>query len=259
MSRSLIGCIALALLVSGCETPPSPEPELQVFAAASLQDALQSVADAYQESSSVGIVFNFASSNALARQIIEGGRADLFFSADEAQMETVATESLIEPDSRIPLLSNALVLIVPSGSAVRIESPEDLLQSAFSPLALGDPEAVPAGVYARRFLEKADLWNALKDRIAPAVNVRAAMELVATAAAPIGIVYQTDAAISDRVKIVYEVPRDLTPPIVYPAAILRESENPEEARDFLRFCQEAQGRAIFERFGFKPLESGPNP
>jgi molybdate transport system substrate-binding protein len=259
MIRLLVSCIALSLLISGCGPPPSPEPELRIFAAASLQDALQSVADSYRENSSVGIVFNFASSNTLARQIVEGGRADLFFSADEARMETVAQEGLIEPDSRIPLLSNRLAVIVPSGSEVRIEAPEVLLQPALSPLALGDPEAVPAGVYARQFLEKAGLWNALKDRVAPALNVRAAMGLVATGAAPIGIVYPTDAAISDRVKIVYEIPEDFTPRMVYPAAILRESDHPKEAGDFLRFCQGAQGRAIFERYGFQTIEDGQNP
>ncbi len=259
MIRLFVGFIALSLLVSSCGTSPNPETEIQIFAAASLQDALQSVADAYRETHPARVSFNFASSNTLARQIVEGGKADLFFSADEAQMEAVAREGLLEPDSRIPLLSNRLAVIVPSGSEVRIESPEDLLQPTLSPLALGDPEAVPAGVYARRFLEKADLWNALKDRVAPAVTVRAAMELVATGAAPIGIVFHTDAAISDRVQIVYEVPESLTPPIVYPAAVLRESGHSREARDFLRFCQEAQGRAIFERFGFKPLEDQPKP
>lgn len=259
MNRLLVYTIGLSLLLTGCEPSPIPEAEIQIFAAASLQDALQNAANAYREIHPTRISFNFASSNALARQILEGAKADLFFSADNAQMETVAKEGLIEADSRIPLLSNRLVVIVPSGSEVRMEAPENLLQSALAPLALGDPEAVPAGLYARRFLEKVNLWNTLKDRVAPAVTVRAAMELVATGAAPVGIVYRTDAAISDRVQIVYEVPENLTPPIVYPAAILRESNHSEEARNFLRFCQETQGQAIFQRFGFLTLEGEPNP
>jgi molybdate transport system substrate-binding protein len=151
----------------------------------------------------------------------------------------------------VNLVSNRLVVVVFPGSGWPVATAEDLRR--FPRLALGDPEAVPAGIYARRWLQGRGLWEELRDRVVPTLDVRAALAAVESGAAEAGIVYRTDAAISRRVRVALEIPADQTPPIVYPAAVLASSREPR-ARGFLRHLGSPEARAVFRRLGFEPLE-----
>ena len=137
-----------------------------------------------------------------------------------------------------------------------LEYIEQLKQAQFDKIAMGDPEAVPAGVYARKYLERMGMWDELNERVVPAVNVRAALALVASGAAPVGIVYQTDAAINNQVQIAFPVTDPNAPRIVYPVAMLQQSESKLEAGQFLEYCNSPDGKKIFEQYGFVTLPNG---
>lgn len=224
--------------------------DLQVFAAASLTDVLKELAPAYEAASGNRMQFNFAGSNTLARQIQEGAPADVFISADDAKMNALQKAGLIVDDSRRSLLTNTLVVVIGVKNALRLDSPQELTQPAIQRLALADPKGVPAGVYAQQYLEKIGLWEALRDRIVPTENVRAALAAVEAGNADAGIVYRTDADISKQVKIAYEVPRIEGPAISYPVAVVKESHDSAAALDFLKYLQSEAAGAVFEKYGF---------
>ena len=211
--------------------------DIFVFAAASLTDALKEVAPAYESGSGDKLIFNFAGSNALARQIKEGAPADVFFSADEIQMDNLDQAGLQD------LLSNTLVIVVPEDGPSEL-TPAALGDPALKRLALADPRSVPAGVYAREYLTKLGLWNAIEPKIVPTENVRGALSAVESGNVEAGIVYKTDAAISKSVKIAYEVARAEGPRIVYPVAVVKESRNSGASR------KSEPALAVFRKFGF---------
>ena len=224
--------------------------EVKVFAAASLTDALQAIAKAYEVQSSDKIIFNFAGSNVLARQILQRAPADIFLSADEAEMDAVAESGLLATKSRRNLLSNTLVIILPIDSGLSLRGPGDLAKGDFKRIAVGDPETVPAGVYAKKYLQGKGIWNSLQGRIVPTENVRAALAAVASGNADAGIVYKTDALISNRIKLAYEVPAMEGPQILYPIALMKDAEASEAARKFLDYLESPQAAAIFAHYGF---------
>jgi len=240
-------CVMLTIITS---TLTLKAGELQVFAAASLTDALKEIAPAYEAASGNKLQFNFAGSNTLARQIQEGAPADVFISADDVKMNALQKAGLIVDDSRRSLLINTLVVVIGVKSALRLDSPQELTQPAIKRLALADPKGVPAGVYAQQYLEKIGLWDALKDRVVPTENVRAALAAVEAGNADAGIVYQTDAGISKQVKVAYAVPRNEGPAISYPVAVLKESHDSAAALDFLKYLQSEAAGAVFEKYGF---------
>jgi molybdate transport system substrate-binding protein len=227
--------------------------DVKVYAAASLTDAMQAIAAAYGSQSQDKIVFNFAGSNVLARQILQGAPADVFLSADEAEMEVVAKSGLIENNSRRDLLANTLAMIVPKDSNLTVREPADLAKGEFKRIALGDPETVPAGVYAREFLESKGVWSSLKSKIVPTENVRSALAAVASGNADAGIVYKTDALISEKVKVVYEVPASAGLKILYPVALTKDASDSGAARKFLHFLESPPAAGIFARYGFLPV------
>ncbi|MEO5916926.1 MAG: molybdate ABC transporter substrate-binding protein [Luteolibacter sp.] len=227
--------------------------EVTVFAAASLTDALKEVATAYEKSGGDKVVFNFAASNTLAQQIQAGAPADIFFSADEAKMDALEKADLIAKDTRKDLLGNSLVVIT-AENGLKVSAPADLQNAAIKHLSLGDPKAVPAGIYAKAWLEKAGLWAALESKVVPAENVRAAMAVVESGNAEAGIVYKTDAAISKKVWIALEVPAADGPKITYPAAIIKDSRNMEAARKFLAYLADKQADETFAKFGFAVID-----
>jgi molybdate transport system substrate-binding protein len=229
---------------------PLPATEVTVFAAASLTDSLKEIAAVYEKQSGDKIVFNFGASSTLARQIEAGAPADIFFSADEAQMNRLAKKGLIDPATRKDRLGNSLVVVVPSDSALEIKSPADLTNAAVKQIALADPKAVPAGVYAMAWLTKLQLWPAVEPRVVPTENVRAALAAVASGNVDAGVVYKTDAAISKRVKIAYEVPRADGPDIRYPMALVKGSPQPEAGKMFLDYLASEEAGQIFMRYGF---------
>jgi len=179
--------------------------DLNVFAAASLSDALKEIAKAYEPASGDKLRYNFAASSALARQIKEGAPADVFFSADEAKMDDLVKGGLIVTDTRHSLLSNTLVIVVNAEGGAAVSVPADLAKPAIGRIALAEPHTVPAGIYAKEYLEKADLWKKIIDKVVPTENVRACLAAVEAGNADAGIVYKTDALISKKVKVAYEV------------------------------------------------------
>jgi molybdate transport system substrate-binding protein len=237
-------CSALALLPRAilAET-------VTVFGAASLTDSLKLAASRFEERSHDKIEFNFAASSLLARQIEEGAPADIFFSADALWMDELEKKGLIVTSSRTNRLSNSLVIIVPKDSPNWITSPRDLLQARLGRLALADPKVVPAGIYAREYLQKQNLWTAVEPKVIPTANVRAALAAVASGNADAGIVYKTDAAISKQVTAAYEIPARDGPEIVYPVAMIKGATK-AAAKKFLDYISSPEGGRLFAGFGF---------
>ncbi|HEV8336684.1 MAG TPA: molybdate ABC transporter substrate-binding protein [Candidatus Polarisedimenticolia bacterium] len=236
----------------GAAAPKRPI-EISVYAAASLRDVLEDLAPRCESQVGIRPVFNFGGSNDLARQIIAAGKADLFLSADEAWMDKVAAAGLVDGSSRLSLLSNRLVVVGPADTAIALQGPADLNQPAIRRLALANPEAVPAGEYARAWLEKAGLWDALQGRIVPSLDVRAALSLVESGAADAGVVYRSDVAISRKVRILYEVPAADGPRISYALAALKGPGDPAAVRRLLAWLTGLEATRAFERYGFVVL------
>jgi molybdate transport system substrate-binding protein len=225
---------------------------LTVFAAASLTDALKEIGAAYRKETGQSVTFNFGASSILARQIEEGAPADIFFSADEAKMDELEKRGLIIKGTRKPRLSNSLVIVVARDAGLKLNSPQDLASPNIQKIALGDPKAVPIGIYARQYLEKLNLWQAIQPKIIPTENVRAALAAVEAGNADASIVYETDALISKKVKIAFEVPRAQGPQIRYPIALLKESSQPQAARKFLNYLDSPGVGAVFKKYAFTP-------
>jgi molybdate transport system substrate-binding protein len=235
-----------------CSADPALAVEITVQAAASLSDALREAGRVYEKSSADRIAFNFAASNLLARQIEAGAPADLFISADEPLMDRLGRETFLAPDSRVDLLSNTLAVVVATDSALAVRGARDLSGNAVRSVALAEPASVPAGIYARLYLEKLGLWERISGKVIPVENVRAALAAVEAGNADAAIVYRTDALLSRRVRLVAEIPGSEGPRIRYPAAVLRESLHPGSARRFLKFLRSNEAMAIFLRAGFLP-------
>ncbi len=218
-----------------------------VFAAASLDDALSEIASAYESRSEDAVSFNFAGSNLLARQILAGAPADVFFSADAAQMDVVETAGLVAARDRVDLLSNALVVVVPADGEARPTWPQDLVR--VERLALADPRAVPAGIYARRWLESLGLWNEVERHVVPLPDVRAALAAVASGNADAAVVYASDALGSARVRVAFRVPPAEGPEIVYVVAPLVRSHE-TAARRLVEWLQGPEAAQVFRNHGF---------
>jgi len=247
--RSLaFALVALALAVA--PAVPVQAAEVDVFAAASLTDALQELSATYEKASGDKVVLNLGASSTLARQIQEGAPADLFLSADEEKMDGLEKRRLLLPGSRKSVLSNVLVIVVPFDSKLTITSAADLAGAQVRAIALAEPQTVPAGIYAKQYLKAQKLWDRLIDRVIPTENVRAALAAVEAGNADAGIVYKTDAGISKKVKVAFEVPRAAGPKISYPFAAVAASRHPEAARRFLAWLQSPEALAVFERYGF---------
>ena len=232
----------LAACGSSGETVPERGPT--VLAASSLQEALDEAGAAWTAQGHSEPVLSFAATSALARQVEQGAPADLFFSADEEWMDTLAEQNLLRAGTRRDLLGNRLVLVSRRGGTVR-----GLEELGEGKLALADPDAVPAGKYARAALESLGLWQAVADNVVPAENVRAALALVERGEAALGIVYATDAMASDRVEVVGELPAGSYPPIRYPVAVIAASQHPEAAA-LLEFLSSEAALEIFAKHGF---------
>lgn len=222
--------------------------EVLVSAAASLTEVMEKVARAYEARTGVRVAINAGASNTLARQIAAGAAVDLFISADESQMDAVRSE--IVPRTRVDLLSNQLAIAVPADRPRRLRSARDLVQPDFRRIAIGDPAAVPAGVYAKSYLQQIGIWEALSARTVPSPSVRAALAAVENGAADAAIVYRTDLAATSRASLALAIPRSDGPRIVYPAAIIRSGRSHDAARRLLAWLQEQEAVRIFEAAGF---------
>lgn len=243
---------AMAMLGAAIAPAAAPVKPPLVLAAASLQESLTQAAAEWAAQGHPKPILSFAASSALARQIGAGAPADLFISADEPWMDDVVRKGMVRPRTRASFLGNRLVLIAPANRPVRITIAHGFpLARAIGNgrLAMADPDAVPAGKYGKAALGKLGVWPSVAPRIARAENVRAAMALVERGEAPLGIVYETDARASKRVKIVGVFPANSHLPITYPLALLKTSTSPD-AEGFRRFLISPRGKAIFVRYGF---------
>lgn len=222
-----------------------------VFAAASLKGPLDEAAEAFKAETGTTIVISYAGSNALAKQIEERAPAEVFISADTDWMDYLAGKSLIAAETRSDLLTNELALIAPADSTAALTIGEgfDLAgATGDGRIAVADPDAVPAGKYARQALTALNVWDAVEPKLARTENVRAALALVAKGEAPFGIVYVTDAVADPKVKTIGVFPAALHDAIVYPAALTRTAS--PEAAVFLTFLKGERAAAIFAKAGF---------
>jgi molybdate transport system substrate-binding protein len=249
MKGRRIGILLLAALLTASAGRLAAV-ELHVSAAASLTDALQDIKSQYEAQGEDKILLNLGASSTLARQIQEGAPADLFLSADEAKMDQLEKRGLVVKGTRRSVLSNTLVVVVPTDSPLKIASAADLASSKVRVLALAEPQSVPAGIYAKEYLRGLKLWDKVIDRVVPTENVRAALAAVEQGNADAGIVYKTDAGISKKVRVAYEVPLAEGPKISYPFAAVAGSKNPEAARRFLEYLESPAALGVFEKYGF---------
>lgn len=245
MRRSLSLAATLVLLAA-----PLRAETVTVFAAASLANAMAEIETGFEAATGTDVVVSLAGSSALARQIQQGAPADVFLSANTDWMDVLDEAGLLTPGTRRDLLGNALVLIAPGPDAPPLEIGPDLAaRLGDGRLAMALVAAVPAGIYGKAALEHYGLWEALSPQVAQADNVRAALALVATGEAPLGIVYATDAVAEDRVSVVARFPADSHPPIVYPVAGIGGQDSPAR-HAFLAYLTGPEARAAFVRQGF---------
>lgn len=249
--RQVCSIAALFLMTA---PPAASADNIVVSAAASLTDALKEIGRMYQSKSKNRVTFVFASSSTLARQIEAGAPADVFFSADVQTMNALERNGRLEPGTRKQLLSNQLVIIVPADKPTLVNSPEDLLDPRVRRIALAEPSSVPAGVYTKAYLQSLGLWDKVKPKVVPVLDVRATLASVESANVEAGLVYKTDAASSKRVKTVFEVPIGKGPKIIYPVAILKESKSKAAAKEFLNVMVSPSGADVFRRYGFVVLQ-----
>ena len=248
--RVVLAVVALA--IAGMPHAAHARVDVTVFAAASLQEALDELARRFEKSSNRSIVVSYAGSSMLARQIDRGAPADLFISADLDWMDYLAARGRIRVETRRNLVAGRLVLIAPAGSAVRLDITAGfpLAQALGSGrLAMADTDYVPAGKYGRAALEALGVWQSVAARVVRAENVRSALAFVARGEAPLGIVYRTDAMAEPKVKIVGDFPRHLHPPIVYPAALVA-GRRTAAAAEVLHYLASPEARAVWQRHGF---------
>jgi len=253
----LFAILGFFAAVAGAPQPlAAQEKPLTVFAAASLKNALDDANADFSKTSGVKVVASYAASSALAKQIEQGAPADIFISADLQWMDYVAERKLIKADSRVNLLGNKLVLIAPKDSkldTIMIANGFDIAKLAGDGrIAVADVKAVPAGLYAKAALESLGAWAAAEPKLAQAENVRATLAFVARGETPIGIVYETDAKIEPKVKIIGVFPEGSYPPVTYPVAATAATTNAAATR-YLEFLRSGAAKAIFEKYGFSFL------
>ncbi|MDP4170240.1 MAG: molybdate ABC transporter substrate-binding protein [Bacillota bacterium] len=229
--------------------------ELTVSAAASLNDALTELVSMFEKDhQNIHLLLNFGSTGALQQQIVQGAPVDLFISAAKDKFELLIKKDLVQKKGSIDLLGNDLVLITNKQNPTQINSFSNLTDRGIKKLAIGTPETVPAGKYAMQTLKKSHIWSTVKPKIIFTKDVRQVLTYVESGDVDAGIVYMTDAKISDKVKLAAVADKSLHDPIIYPAGILKASKHPKEASKFLSYLQSKQAKAIFEKYGFKVLD-----
>src|SRR3984885_12178847 len=242
--------IAVLVVISARGLAAQATDRVTVSAAISLKDSLDEIGKIYEKAHpGAKISFNYAGSGTLQRQIEQGAPVDIFFSAAEKQMDDLQSKDLVDAGTRRNIVANQLVLIVPA-SDTAIHSFQDLSNVSVKVLALGEPSTVPAGTYARQTLEHWGIWGGVEKKVVLAKDVRAVLTYVETGNADAGMVYQTDAQGSSKVRIVTVAPADSHDPIIYPAAIMKAAKNPSAAASFLAFLSSSAAREVFAKYGF---------
>jgi molybdate transport system substrate-binding protein len=255
-----VGLLALATACGGEKKAAEGPGEVTVFAAASLRESMQELGAAFQKQSGTKVTFNFAGSNDLAHQIVAARGMDLFLSASPAWMDSVQHAGRVSQGSRRDVLSNTLVIVANGRQNWTVTDPCALATLPFKHLALGDPQAVPAGIYAKKWMSGVQcggrsLWDAVQSRVAPEPDVRAALGLVASDPDVAGMVYRTDQlSQAAKTRVVYEVRNG--PPIRYTLAQLGEGRDSAHAKAFADYVAGPDGARVFAKYGFIPL-NGP--
>lgn len=268
LAGAAVACLLAVTLGIAAAEQRQVRRDLLVAAAASLSGIAPALTQAFHDVSGVDVRFNFAGSNTLARQIVEGARVDVFISADEAQMDVVEQAGRLVAGSRTGIVSNQLVLITSGGSSMPARQPDGLASPDVRRIAMGDPAAVPAGVYGRRWLEAVRLWTIVAPKVVPLPSSPGVVGAVAAGRAEIGIVYLSDvvgrAGTQRRtnrddererygdIRIVHRVAAADAPRIVYPAAAITGGRIPF-AQQFITFLRSERAQGIFEAAGFRPL------
>ena len=245
------GVAFVAFVLGAVVAVTAQRPEVLVSAATSLADVMVPIARAYEMSSGTRLVVNTGASNTLARQIGAGAGVDVFISDDEAQMDIV--RDAIGDGTRADLLSNQLAIAVPADRLRSLRSARELAEPSFKRIALGDPAAVPAGVYAKAYLEQLGVWKQVEGKVVPTASVRLALAAVENGAADAAIVYRTDIASARRASLALVIPVAEGPRIVYPAAVIRTGRSRDAAVRFLTWLRGADAAAIFRAAGFVPI------
>ncbi len=250
---AVIVCVLGTTLLAACATSDRTDGELLVFAAASLTDAMEDAAAAYEASSDVSVEVSYGPSQGLAQQIARGANPDLYVAAGQQPMDFLQEGGYIADGSASRLLSNKIVLIT-AADAPRVDDMDGLAASDLKRIAVVDPEIGPAGNYAKASLQNLGMWEQMLPRIVFANDVRVAVGYVQTGNADAAFVYQTDAAGSEDLTILDIVPTDSYPDVVYPAAVVRSTDNIRSAEAMLEFLQSEAAREIFHKHGFTPLQ-----
>ncbi|KOR89554.1 molybdate ABC transporter substrate-binding protein [Paenibacillus solani] len=264
--------LALLLIVAGCGTAASgitgsqassvekqsPEAdekvELIISAAASMTDALKEIQLAYEtQNPTIKLNFNFGASGALQQQIEQGAPADLFLSAATKNMKALVDKQLIDVDQQNNVLSNEVVAVVSTDGQVSVTGLDDLPKSDVKNIAIGIPESVPAGGYAKEALTSAKLWDSLQSKMVQAKDVRQVLQYVETGNADVGFVYKTDALTSDKVKVAFAVDSTTYTPVEYPIGIVKATKHSKEAEDFYAYLQTQDALDVFVKYGFSVI------
>lgn len=244
----------ILVLFAGCgSSAPSEQVELSVSAAASLTDCMNELFALYQTKvPEVSFISNYGASGTLQTQIEEGAPADLFFSAAQKQMDALEEKNLLLEGSRKDLLENKVVLIVPKDKT-GIASFEDAAGDSVKTIALGEPSGVPVGQYSEEIFTSLGILDAVKAKATYGSDVRQVLTWVESGEADCGVVYATDAAVSDSVTVICEAPEGSCKPVLYPAAILKNCQNSQAAQAFLTFLSSEEAKSVFEKYGFSVL------
>jgi molybdate transport system substrate-binding protein len=240
---------ALAVLLPLAGPAASQPPPLVVSVASSLADVMSELARRHEQATGQAVRLNVAGSNFIARQIVEGARADAFVSADETQMDVVERAGRLVPGTRVDLLTNQLVVVGRPGGTLQSGDATVLAGAGVRRVALGNPESVPAGVYARRWLEGRGVWDAVAPKVVPTMTVRSALAAARAGRVDAAVVYATDAATDPSVPVIYRVPAADVPPIRYPAAVVAGPRQ-AAAQQFVDFLRSAGAGAVFQTAGF---------
>ncbi len=247
---SLILAVGLAFISSSSSVVAQSNTELLVSAAASMKDVMEEIKTDYQKTKpNVNIKYNFGASGALLQQIQQGAPVDVFISAGKKQVDTLEQSGQLVTGTRGILAKNRLVLIVPK-NATGVSSFNNLKDAKIKKIAIGEPRSVPAGQYAEEALKKLGIYESIKPKFVYANNVRQVLAAVESGNADAGLVYQTDAKISNKVKVVVAADEKYHSPIVYPLAVLKRTKNMQAAKDFLQFLSSEQAKTVLQKYGF---------
>ncbi|WP_420888806.1 molybdate ABC transporter substrate-binding protein [Cohnella candidum] len=254
----LLFVFVFSMVLAGCSKPSKSadsaadqKVEVTVSAAASLTDALGEIQKNYESAhGNVKLNFNFGASGALQQQIEQGAPADLFLSAASKNMKALIDKKLIDADNQIPLLTNELVVVTPAEGSIPIGSLTDLTNSGVKKVAIGIPDSVPAGNYAKQALTAAKLWDALQGKMVQGKDVRQVLQYVETGNADAGFVYKTDALTSSKVKTAVTVDPATYPAIEYPIGIVKATKHGKEAKVFYDYLQSKEALDVFVKYGF---------